>query len=216
MKQKLKLVTPLATEDVSKKENTIITNGVHNAAYNDKVEALRNVLPMTEVGIGIALSDINSAKILGALDKKKIAQIRDIMGATKAWYNALVSYGMSDKDASTYSGRLLGLAPAMISSLGLDSEKTIVAEELLRDLWKTPALSEVYVTLLNGMPKVTKIKTFDGTKDVSINTLNEVLGYSLDYLRTEGSMSSIEAVISSFVDTKLGDLNAKEKSDARE
>lgn len=216
MKQKLKLVTPLSTEDVNKKENTIITNGVHNAAYSDKIEALKNVLPMTEVGIGIALSDIKSVDILGALNKKKIAQIRDIMTATRAWHTALVQSGMDDIERGTYSGRLLGLAPAMIASLGLDDDKSAVVETYLRQLWDDPRIVKQIVDTMAKMPKVTKIKNYQGTKDLSINTLPDVLNFITEYFRTDAVSAELSAVISSINDETVAKINESDKKSAND
>lgn len=211
----LNIVTPSSSSEVDSSSNVIITSGTYNAGYHIKSALLQHVVPVTSVGVGIAMSDMKSTEILASINQKQINQIRSILSATTAWYDSLLGFGIgtgltraNDNKKTAYSGGILGLAPAMITALGLNANQASAADSFYNLLWE----DDTFRGELSKMMKTAKfVKGLENnTTDAQENGLTypRAVAHVLDHLSSTVRMEAIQVLMTQFISNLIPTLTA--------
>lgn len=143
--QRVSIVTPDYMHQIQAFDNVLVTNGSFNSLYKSKNEFLRNVSPMTDIGMSVALLNISRDKIKGNLDARQIELTKAAIQTVRSWYELRVISGM-DEGTKTNPSPLyfLNMAPVTLASLSVDSAMIGRIEAIYAKVIKNDKFAQIF------------------------------------------------------------------------
>lgn len=148
--QRLSIVTPDYMHQVDTFDNILVTNGAFNSMYDYKNNFFRNVSPMTEIGVSVALLGVSQKKIKSNLDSRQIALTKATVQAIRSWYESKILAGLTSSSGRDKEGvapspiYFLNMAPTTLAAFKVTSGTIAMIEKVYSEAFGNANMAEVF------------------------------------------------------------------------